>query len=402
MNRRMTSLAAGLVTLIPAAVATIVLTSEANAATGCQVAYAVTSQWSGGFQGAVTITNTADALSGWTLAFTFPDDEQSVAQSWNATFSQSGTAVTFTNAAWNSSIATNASASFGFVGSNGATNPVPTEFSLNGVSCLGSSATSAAASTAASTATSAAASGTSATASAAVSSTGSASASTSTYFSLLEPDADLPSAADCATLVSATPIAENKGVNATANQTTGHAVSGASAPLDQIDGNYTGTTEQILRWAACKWGIDEDLVKAQAAIESWWHMDTLGDWGTDATLCPSNHGLGVDGTAGSCPQSYGIMQIRYPYNVAAFPGAETSTAMNVDYAFANWRACYTGSWTWLNTVERGSDYAAGDEWGCMGVWFSGRWHTTAADEYIARVKDYLSQRIWETTDFQQP
>ena len=55
--------------------------------------------------------------------------------------------------------------------------------------------------------------------------------------------------------------------------------------------------------------------------------------------------VGVDGTPGSCPESYGIMQVRYPYNVAAFPGAATSTAMNVDYAFANWRACYTGAWT---------------------------------------------------------
>jgi hypothetical protein len=58
--------------------------------------------------------------------------------------------------------------------------------------------------------------------------------------------------------------------------------------------------------------------------------------------------------------------------------------------------------TWLNTVERGSAYAAGDSWGCMGVHFSGRWHNAAGDGYVGRVKDYLAQRIWKTPNFQQP
>jgi autotransporter family porin len=55
--------------------------------------------------------------------------------------------------------------------------------------------------------------------------------------------------------------------------------------------------------------------------------------------------------------------------------------------------------TWLNTVERGRDYAAGDMWGCLGRWFSGRWHTAPAEEYIASVGDYLAQRVWETPSF---
>jgi hypothetical protein len=39
--------------------------------------------------------------------------------------------------------------------------------------------------------------------------------------------------------------------------------------------------------------------------------------------------------------------------------------------------------------------------GCVGRWFSGRWHTDAAEQYIARVKDYLARRVWETPDFQE-
>ncbi|GAA4261691.1 hypothetical protein GCM10022255_095270 [Dactylosporangium darangshiense] len=221
-------------------------------------------------------------------------------------------------------------------------------------------------------------------------------------FRLLAPAAALPSGAQCAAAVRSMAIPENKAVNATANNTTGHTVPGAGAPLNRVDGNFTGTTEQILRWAACRWGIDEDMAKAQAAIESWWRMDNKGDWGTDASRCPANHGLGADGTPGKCPESYGMLQVRYPYNLAAFPDVEKSTAMNVDYAYAVWRDCYEGKMTWLNTVERGSQYAAGDAWGCMGVWFSGRWHTSAAEGYITRVRNYMSQRIWTTLNFQQP
>ena len=50
----------------------------------------------------------------------------------------------------------------------------------------------------------------------------------------------------------------------------------------RINGDFTGTTAEILRWAACKWGIDQDIVFAQAAVESWWRQATLGDW-DDAT-----------------------------------------------------------------------------------------------------------------------
>jgi hypothetical protein len=39
----------------------------------------------------------------------------------------------------------------------------------------------------------------------------------------------------------------------------------------------TGTTREILRWAACKWGIDQSIVFAQAAVESWWRQTTMGD-----------------------------------------------------------------------------------------------------------------------------
>jgi autotransporter family porin len=233
-----------------------------------------------------------------------------------------------------------------------------------------------------------------------------------THFATLPPGAALPSDEQCAAWVRARPVKENKGVNTTANHATGQHVDGslfagdaakaASTIVPRIDGTFTGTTQEILRWVACKWGIDENIVFAQAAVESWWRQDTLGDFDSDATACPPGHGLGADGKAGQCPQSYGILQDRWPYMKQGWPGFGRSTAMDADLAYAVWRSCFDGYETWLNTVDRGQQYAAGDAWGCVGRWFAGRWHTSASDGYVTKVKQYESEQIWKTADFQQP
>jgi hypothetical protein len=205
-------------------------------------------------------------------------------------------------------------------------------------------------------------------------------------------------------------VKENKGVNRKYNRATGHHVSNAFFSGDKaqannwiaprINGNFTGTTEEILRWAACKWGIDQNMVFAQAAVESWWRQTTKGDWESDG--CPPGHGPGVDGQKGLCPQSWGILQNRYPYEKSSWPGIAKSTAMNADTAYAIWRSCFDGYEIWLNTVEHGQTYKAGDAWGCIGRWFAGRWHTQPAQQYIAKVRQYLREKIWRTRDFQQP
>lgn len=56
-------------------------------------------------------------------------------QGWNSTITQSGTAVSATNVAWNGTLATGGSASFGFNGNATGTNAIPTTFKLNGVTC---------------------------------------------------------------------------------------------------------------------------------------------------------------------------------------------------------------------------------------------------------------------------
>jgi len=168
----------------------------------------------------------------------------------------------------------------------------------------------------------------------------------------------------------------------------------------RINGNFEGTTKQILRWAACKWGIDQNMVFAQAAGESWWRQTTKGDWASSG--CPPGHGPGVDGRPGLCPQSWGILQNRYPYEKTSWPGIAKSTAINADAAYAIWRAFFVGYEIWLNTVDRGRTYRAGDALGCIGRWFAGRWHTPPAQRSIGKVGQYLREKIWSTKNFQQP
>jgi autotransporter family porin len=93
------------------------------------------------------------------------------------------------------------------------------------------------------------------------------------------------------------------------------------------------------------------------------------------------------------------MQVRYPYFQDVIGPSIASSAYNLDISYAVWRSCYEGAETWLNDVERGRQYAAGDQWGCIGRWFSGRWYTQPALDYISAVQAYLSQRIWETPGF---
>lgn len=231
------------------------------------------------------------------------------------------------------------------------------------------------------------------------------------HFSTLPPGSALPSDAQCAAAVKPRP--ENKGVNAIYNATRGNQQLGEDIfagddprALTQIrprvTGNFVGSTDEILQWAACKWGIDEDIVRAQAATESFWQQTAKGDWTTDGSICAPGHGPGVDGRPGQCPESWGILQNRYTYEKSAWPGIESSTAFNADTAYAIWRACYEGYEVWLNDVEQGQPYASGDAWGCVGRWFAGRWHTPPAEEYISRVKGNLADRIWEQPSFQEP
>ncbi len=140
-------LLAALAVAIAVPLAALAVAGPAQAASGCRVGYAVSSQWPGGFGAAVTLTNLGDPLTGWQLSWTFSAGQQ-VTQLWNGTVAQTGSRVVVSDAGYNAALGTGASTSFGFNGStSGSANPVPTDFALNGVACTGSAGTPTAAPT---------------------------------------------------------------------------------------------------------------------------------------------------------------------------------------------------------------------------------------------------------------
>ncbi|MUL41154.1 glycosyl hydrolase family 5 [Streptomonospora sp. PA3] len=103
-------------------------------AASCEVGYS-TQQWSGGFTGSVTITNTGDsAIRDWELGFEFTAGQQ-ISHGWSADWSQDGAAVTASALSWNSDIAPGSSVTVGFNGSWEGSNPAPEEFTVNGQTC---------------------------------------------------------------------------------------------------------------------------------------------------------------------------------------------------------------------------------------------------------------------------
>jgi hypothetical protein len=219
-------------------------------------------------------------------------------------------------------------------------------------------------------------------------------------FDTLAPGSALPGDQECRSRVR--PAAEVRPSNAGFNQAVGHATA-AEPPYfslaSRVTGNFTGTTDEIIQWAACKWGINEDVVRAQLARESWWYQSATGDYTSNPADCAPFHPIGADGRPGQCPESIGLGQVRTQYFRPYINDSTASSAYNLDIVYATWRSCFEGHETWLNDVERGSQYGAGDLWGCVGRWYSGRWHTAAANEYIGWVQDYLNQRVWTTPGF---
>lgn len=130
MRRRAAYVAAGV--LVAGGVVSAPL--AAHAAVACDVTYA-TNDWNNGFTANVTVKNTGDALTSWTLGWTFPNSGQRVTQAWSSTITQSGSQVTATNAAWNGSVPSGGTFSFGFNGTHTGSNPRPAAFALNGASC---------------------------------------------------------------------------------------------------------------------------------------------------------------------------------------------------------------------------------------------------------------------------
>jgi hypothetical protein len=159
-----------------------------------------------------------------------------------------------------------------------------------------------------------------------------------------------------------------------------------------VDGNYAGSTQDIIRWAACKWGVDEDWAYAETAEEtgSWTNacaqlhggstcqeggdcgnpdansggespnLSFLGFPVTDssATFIGPNAYGGQNANGSTCSSSWASWSIiqskANAYEWYTWPMLAISTAWGEDYRWAKYRACVNGDYA--NFFGNNSDY----------------------------------------------
>jgi hypothetical protein len=208
-------------------------------------------------------------------------------------------------------------------------------------------------------------------------------------FATIAPGARLPTDKECTDKIrrsSWEPRPENRSANRTIPEKLSLGEWEGFSPevnqrfLPRINGRFTGTTDEIIQWASCKWGIETDIVRAMAVRESFWRQAATGDIEDDQSKC-------APGYHSPCPTSFGLLQIKHFYFPGTWPYARTSTAFNVDYVLAKERACLEGG-TYYKKKTRG------DLWGCVGFHFSGGWRDKLALGYIERVKSEYLAKPW--------
>lgn len=255
------------------------------------------------------------------------------------------------------------------------------------------------------------------------------------HFQTLPSTAALPTGAQCAAMIPATPetVAANASFNhttASASQLASYAASGYTVDsrddytqYKRAGGQYTGSTDMIMRWAACKYGIDEDVVRAQAWVESKWQQGGAGDERTSQSECVQGTFSALwdttidepDGSAVTCPgccfQSWSAWQTKVFYEWMTWPQIMRSTSFAADYRYADQRACMDGAYTsyYSAGAQQPNTYASDVAtykanptqantdrvlWGCIGMHFSGAWYDSAANTYIGEVQSALSSQPW--------
>ena len=216
--------------------------------------------------------------------------------------------------------------------------------------------------------------------------------------------------------------------------------------MNNVDGQFTGSTEQILEIAADKWCPDctivnpldnqtysfADLLKAIAVTESYWFQwqpvrlqrpDPI----TGATTLRPKHSDLIHVTR-SQPHggSWGILQIAagakqgWP---SSFPLSALSTSFNADFKTAEQMGVEQGhvdylaqaSFAKIAIAHRHAPYADYTDshgvlhpastdinerrWGAVGNWYSGGWYDAGALRYLRQVQRYLRDQPWTQSGF---
>ena len=216
--------------------------------------------------------------------------------------------------------------------------------------------------------------------------------------------------------------------------------------MQSVDGQFTGTTAQIIEQVADKWcpnctivnPLDgqtysfRDLLKAVAVTETDWHewknanLSATDPITGTKTLTPSHGDLEHVTPTQPHGGSWGLFQIAEGANEgwpASFPLSANSSGFNADFKTAEQMGVEQGHLSYLGDADRSItaisngfapyvDYTdshsllhrASSEvnqrrWGAVGNWYSGGWYDAGAISYIETVQQILHDQPWTQPGF---
>lgn len=154
------------------------------------------------------------------------------------------------------------------------------------------------------------------------------------------------------------------------------------------------STDDLVQWAARKWGIPAPWMRAVMVVESSWRQTHMGDQRTVPLNWYGQYPLQAQ-IAGTFDvfQSMGVMQVKWAPEGTASPGTEAlrwkSTAFNLDYYGAKIRYYYDGLCDWCT-----GSYGPRQQWASIGAWYQPTPWRTASQAYVDHVKAVLNARPW--------
>jgi hypothetical protein len=162
------------------------------------------------------------------------------------------------------------------------------------------------------------------------------------------------------------------------------------------------STDDLIQWAALKWGIPVDELRAIVVFESWEHQAWNGDLTTVPHSWLQTYPRQAKEPGDRVWLSMGIAQIKWVPNGSINVGTQRlrweSTAFDLDYLGATLRFYYDGDCHWCTRP-----YHAGQQWASIGAWNAPKpWNNAKQLGYVAMVKKALGAREWAQPWFFDP
>jgi hypothetical protein len=173
--------------------------------------------------------------------------------------------------------------------------------------------------------------------------------------------------------------------------------------VDGRDGIHDPSTDDLIQWAAHKWEIPEDWLRAEYVLESNWNGFQLGDLTPVKASWYGQYPPQSRGPKSQVYQSLGMTQIRWAPDGSLHPGTEPvrweSTSFNVDYQAATIRFYYDNPQK-TRSAWGDSSYQPCEKWNSIGAWFDAYpWNSPQSAPYVASVKQNLGQAVWRSQSF---